>query len=115
MRLFLASAGLLLIAAVPARAQSTIGGGSIGHVSFPSVLNVPPTEFKATVESGSRQGFVPTAYVSFDQGVERGRAVVAAAHRSVGEAAEANSRETRPKAKVVFAQTGEESPIIVRR
>lgn len=117
MKLFLALGGLLLVTAVPAQAQlgGGAGGGSIGHVSFPAVLSIPPTQFNSTVVSGSAQDFVPTSYVSFDQGVEQGLALLAAKHKSVAEVAEENNRAARPKAKVAFVQSDDGAAMITRR
>jgi hypothetical protein len=116
MKFFLAVGGLLLVSAVPARAQLGVGvGGSISRVSFPTMLSYPATQFDSTVVSGSKQDFVPTTYVPFDRGLELGRASLAATSKSLAEVAAENSRAVRPKAKVAFVQNSDGDAIITRR
>src|SRR5579862_8733852 len=101
MKWLLVVGALLLISAIPAQAQSVgFGGGSIGHVSFPSLTHLPVTQFNSVVVSGSDQDFVPTTYISFDQGVAEGRTTLAMQPKSLGELAQEYNGQARPKAKV---------------
>jgi hypothetical protein len=116
MKWLLVVGALLLVSAVPAQAQSVgSGGGSIGHVSFPSITHLPATQFNSVVVSGSDQDFVPTTYVSFDKGVAEGRTTLATQPKSLGELAQEYCGQARPKAKVAFVQNDYGDAIITRR
>jgi hypothetical protein len=116
MKWLLVVGGLLLVSAIPAQAQTVgFGGGSIGHMTFPSITHLPATQFNSVVVSGSDQDFVPTTYVSFDKGVAEGRTTLAMRPKSLGELALEYSGQTRPKAKVAFVQNDHGEAIITRR
>jgi hypothetical protein len=109
----LIAGGLLLVSTVPAQAQI---GGSIGHVSFPNITNCPPTQFAATVSSGTAQDFVPTTYAPYDQALAQGRTAAAvAAPKSLGEVAQEYSHEAKPQAKLAFEQNEYGQAMVTRR
>ena len=118
MKWLLAVGGLLLVSAVPAQAQfvgSGGGGGSIGHINFPSLSSPPATQFNAVVVSGTEQDFVPTTYAPYDQVLAQGRTTQAAATpKTLGEVAQEYSREAKPKAKLAFVQDEYGNAIIAR-
>jgi hypothetical protein len=101
MKWLLAVGGLLLVSAAPAHAQI---GGSISKVSFPAVISNPPTQFAATVVSGTAQDFVPTTYASYDQAIAQGRAALAIKQKSLGEVAQEYNHEAKVKAQFTFEQ-----------
>jgi len=78
-----------------------VGGGGMSGVPFSTLPSHPRANFAATAISGTDAEFVPSTFLPFEDAVDAGQAVLDAQHASVAQAAEANSRA--PKAKAKFA------------
>jgi hypothetical protein len=132
----LAVFGLFLIA--PARAQSRIpfgagsnyappmngGGSGSGGSGFGSSIggdtsgSRPPhvtTQFDGKAVSGTEADFVPSAFLSFDQAVKAGRAVLDRENKSLVQAAEENTNSEKPRAKFALVQDANGNAILESR
>ena len=73
----------------------------MGVSNFSTLPSYPAASLAATAVSGTDAEFVPSTFLPFESAVAAGKAALDAQHASLAQAAEANSRA--PKAKAKFA------------
>ncbi|HXJ16853.1 MAG TPA: hypothetical protein VNM68_06610 [Candidatus Polarisedimenticolia bacterium] len=116
MKRILGVAVLILWFAVPAHAQyfgTSLGGGSLGHVSFHTLPSVPPAQFEVRAVSGGAD-FVPSSYVPYEQALAEGRAALAARTKTLAEITRENSVVPRVKARLILVQDDHGRAILAR-
>jgi hypothetical protein len=91
-----------------------VGGGGISKPTFPTVLSYPRAVFASTAVSGTAD-FVPSTFLSFHDAIEEGKAELAAQHVSVAEAAEANLRARKTKARFALVEDANGNAVIARQ
>jgi hypothetical protein len=110
----------VLLFLLPAHAQNRAGGGGSapstnsngggggtgagsngGGTSGTRLPGYPRASFDLSAVSGGDPSFAPSTFLSFDQAVAEGKAIMAADQKSVAQSAVENS--TTPKAKAKFS------------
>jgi hypothetical protein len=91
------------------------GGGGTSGSAGGRLPSYPPARFDVAAFSGSTTDFVPSAFLSFDQAVARGTAVVVANTRTVAEMAAENSATPKAKAKFTFVQDAQGNVVTTPR
>jgi hypothetical protein len=88
------------------------GGGGSSGVSFTTLPSRPPATFASAAISGTDADFVPSTFLPFESAVAAGQAILDAEHASVAQAAEANSRARKAKAKVSVVEDATGNAVI---
>jgi hypothetical protein len=83
------------------------GGGGIGGNGGARLQSYPRASFEANTVSGGDPSFAPSTFLSFDQAVAEGKAIIAADQKSLAQTAAENSATPKAKAKVTFVQDAE--------
>ncbi len=83
---------------------SGIGGSSMGGTNGARLPSYPRATFDVTAVSGGDPSFAPSTFLSFDQAVAEGKAMIAANRKSLGQIAMENSTAPKAKAKFSFVQ-----------
>jgi hypothetical protein len=91
------------------------GGSSNGSVTFHTLPEEPPAHFNVIEVSGTSDGFVPSSWTQFAQGLAQGRALLATRQKSLGEVAAENRHAEKPKAKFEIVQDASGKVVIQRR
>lgn len=78
------------------------GAGSVGNENRANIPSYGPTHFAVAAYSGD-QSFTPSGFVSFDQAVQEGNAVLAP-QKTVAEAAAENLVAKKAKSRAEFVQ-----------
>jgi hypothetical protein len=127
MKKLIGSAAFVLLFSIPAHAQSRgggvgsapsanvaggggaggTGGGGIGGNGGARLQSYPRASFEASSVSGGDPSFAPSTFLSFDQAVAEGKAIIAADQKSLAQTAAENSATPKAKAKVTFVQDAE--------
>jgi hypothetical protein len=117
-------AALVLLFSIPAHAQAKggsvgssstnaggsggsgggIGGGSLGGTNGARLPSYPRASFDVSAASGGDPSFAPSTFLSFDQAVAQGKAILAANQKSLAQIAAENSTAPKTKAKFSFVQ-----------
>jgi hypothetical protein len=90
-------------------------GGGLTSSNFSTLPSIPPAVLRSTAISGTNADFVPSTFLSYDQAIAEGQAVLDAQHKSVAEAAMENNRARRSKAKAAIIENAVGDPVIVPR
>lgn len=90
-------------------------GGGMGGVGFSTLPEQPRATFESRAFSGSDAEFEPSTFLAFDKAVATGQAILDAQHASLAEAAKANSRTQKAKAKVAVMEDAVGNPVITTR
>jgi hypothetical protein len=127
MKKLIGIAAFVLLFSIPAHAQSRgggvgsapsanvaggggaggTGGGGIGGNGGARLQSYPRASFEASSVSGGDPSFAPSTFLSFDQAVAEGKAIIAADQKSLAQTAAENSATPKAKAKVTFVQDAE--------
>jgi hypothetical protein len=91
------------------------GGSSGGSVTFHTLPEEPPAHFNVLEVSGTNEGFVPSSWTQFEQGLAKGRALLATRQKTLGEIAAENRHAEKPKAKFEIVQDATRKAVIQRR
>ena len=83
------------------------GTGSVGGSGNSRLPGYPPTSFAVSAVSGGDPSFAPSTFLSFDQAVAEGKAIIAADQKSLAQTAAENSATPKATAKVTFVQDAE--------
>jgi hypothetical protein len=82
----------------------TGGGGNGGGTSGTRLPGYPRASFDLSAVSGGDPSFAPSTFLSFDQAVSEGKAIMAADQKSVAQTAVENSSTPKVKAKFSWVQ-----------
>ena len=96
-------------------ASGGYGGSSNGSVTFHTLPEEPPAHFSVIEVSGTSDGFVPSSWTQFAQGLAQGRALLATRQKTLGEVAAENRHAEKPKAKFEIVQDASGKVVIQRR
>jgi hypothetical protein len=82
----------------------TGGGGNGGGTSGTRLPGYPRASLDLSAVSGGDPSFAPSTFLSFDQAVSEGKAIMAADQKSVAQTAVENSSTPKVKAKFSWVQ-----------
>lgn len=85
------------------------GGFSSGGSKLPSY---PVAHFNVTSVSGSQQDYIPSTFVSYDDAVAAGRAILDAPPKSLDQVARESGSSHRQMAKLKLVQDANGKPVI---
>lgn len=100
----LSIAALILLACVPAGAQSIGGAALSGPSSFHTLPWTPPASPRAVDVTGGDPSYLPSTFVSFDRAVATGKADLKEQSKTVADAAAESRKTATVAAKIQVAQ-----------
>lgn len=102
----------------PMSSGSGGGGGGFGGGSSSGggkLTSYPVARFNVTSVSGSQQDYIPSTFVSYDEAVAAGRAILNAPPKSLDEVARETSTNRRETAKLALVQDANGNAVIQPR
>jgi hypothetical protein len=108
----------MAVGMTPSPTTSGGGGGGFGGGSScggGKLTSYPVARFNVTSVSGSQQDYIPSTFVSYDEAVAAGRAILNAPPKSLDEVARETSTNRRETAKLALVQDANGNAIIQPR